>query len=92
MATLNVEEPPLSEAERSAAIDRALRACAMCPESMWDALARHMAQPGVAVATGRILMSYPEAEWGTIIERTQRQTEALLKVLSARPRKPGGHA
>jgi hypothetical protein len=92
MTIPNVEEPQLSEAEKSAAIDRAIRACAMCPESMWEALAKHMAMPGIAVSTGMILKEYPEAEWGGIIERTQRRTELLMEFLSTRSRKPPGRA
>ena len=73
----------LSDEERTAAVGRAIKACSMCPVSMWPELAAHMKVPGVALTTGLILENYPEAEWSKVLQQAQKRSRLLAEILGA---------
>jgi hypothetical protein len=70
----------LSDAERSEAVERAVRACTMCSADLWPDLAAHLKVPGAAVSIGMILKDKPESEWAKILTDTHQATARLLRL------------
>lgn len=70
----------LTDAERSAAVERAVRACSMCSADLWPDLAEHLKVPGAAVGIGMILKDKPEDQWAKILTDTHQTTTRLLRL------------
>jgi hypothetical protein len=71
----------LSDAERSQAVARAIKACSQCPGELWSGLASYMAVPGVALTTGLILKNYPETEWAGVVSGAYRLSKLISEIL-----------
>ena len=50
----------ITEKEAKEAVERAVKACSMCPRDKWQELAEHMKIPVVAIAIGQSLEGIPE--------------------------------
>lgn len=70
----------LTDAERSDAAARAVKACTMCSADLWPDLAAHLNVPGAAVSIGMILKDKPESEWAEILTDTHQATSRLLRL------------
>ena len=74
----------LTDTERDEAVACTVRACAMCSPALWQSLAEHIAQPGVAIAMGRLLLRHPENAWVELVEGALRRTALLMEILSSK--------
>jgi len=65
------------------AVDRAVRACAMCSSDLWRDLAAHLSVSGAAITMGQILGEYPEEQWKGIVENALQRTAAFMEIIGA---------
>lgn len=83
MLNNEVEPRQLTEIEKKEAVDRAVRACAMCSSDLWQDLAAHLSVPGAAITMGQILGEYPEEQWRGIVESALRRTTVFMEFIGA---------